>query len=83
MYMNSEMIIASITVGGCTGVLMSLVWEYTKYKNMRAGMLKTAEEYDVPYHQHETFVGAVRSHFSLLHQLGTGEYDRKLAIAKN
>ena len=46
MYINSEMIIASITIGGCTGVLISLVRGYTKYKNRIAGMLKTAEEYN-------------------------------------
>ena len=46
MYINSEMIIASITIGGCTGVLISLVRGYTKYKNRTAGMLKTAEEYN-------------------------------------
>lgn len=52
MYINSEMIIASITIGGCTGVLISLVWEWRKYKNMIAGMVKTREEYDLT-HQEE------------------------------
>ena len=52
MYINSEMIIASITIGGCTGVLISLVWEWRKCKNMIAGMVKTREEYDLT-HQEE------------------------------
>ena len=34
---------------------------------------KTAEEYDVPYLEHKTFVGAIANHFSFLHQLGTGK----------
>jgi linoleoyl-CoA desaturase len=42
---------------------------------------ETAAEFNVPYHEHRTFFGALRSHFSLLHQLGTGAYDRKLANA--
>lgn len=41
----------------------------------------TALEYNVPYYQHKTFIGAIKSHFSLLHSLGTGEYDKKLATA--
>jgi hypothetical protein len=53
MYINSEMIIASITIGGCTGVLISLVRGYTKYKNMRAGILKTREEYDRTHQEEE------------------------------
>jgi linoleoyl-CoA desaturase len=40
---------------------------------------KTAEEFNVPYHQHQTFWDAVSSHFRLLNDLGTGKYDRDLA----
>jgi len=35
-------------------------------------------EFDIPYHQHKTFFGALRSHFRFLHHLGTGKYDRDL-----
>ncbi|MFT6882404.1 MAG: linoleoyl-CoA desaturase, partial [Marinoscillum sp.] len=40
-----------------------------------------AQEYNIPYHQHKSFYSALRSHFSLLHSLGTGKYDLKLAAA--
>jgi len=35
----------------------------------------TAEEFNVPYHEHKTFTAALKSHFTLLNQLGTGKYD--------
>ena len=54
---------------------------HVHYRHISAIVKQTAEEYDVPYHQHRTFLDALRSHFSLLHQLGTGSYDKKLATA--
>lgn len=33
---------------------------------------QTAAEYNVPYYEHRTFAGALRSHFKLLHELGKG-----------
>lgn len=42
----------------------------------------TAEEFGVPYHSHKTFMGALRSHFRLIHSLGTGKYDERLKTAK-
>ena len=39
----------------------------------------TAKEFGIPYHRHKTWAQALHSHFSLLNQLGTGEYDKKLA----
>ena len=42
---------------------------------------ETAAEYGVAYRQHKTFFGALRSHFVLLNQLGTGSYDKKLVKA--
>ncbi len=51
------------------------------YKNISGIVKKTAEEFNVPYYQHETFFGAVKSHYSLLNQLGTGQYDKKMAKA--
>ena len=40
---------------------------------------KTAEKFNLPYYEHKTFFGALKSHFSLLNQLGTGKYDKKMA----
>lgn len=34
---------------------------------------KTAKEYGIPYLKHATFFGALKSHFSLLHNLGKNE----------
>jgi len=51
------------------------------YKNIAPIVKQTAQEFNVPYHEHETFLGALKSHFTLLHKLGTGEYDRELALA--
>lgn len=51
------------------------------YRDISGIVKNTAEEYDVPYYQHETFYSAVKSHFSLLNQLGTGQYDQNLKQA--
>lgn len=55
---------------------------HVHYKKISKIVQETAQDFNVPYHQHRTFVGALKSHFSLLHQLGTGQYDKKLAAAK-
>lgn len=52
------------------------------YKNIAPIVKKTAEEFNVPYHQHKTFAGAVKSHFTLLNQLGTGSYDEQIKVSK-
>lgn len=51
------------------------------YDKISVIVKETAQEYGIPYHSHDTFYGAVKSHFTLLHELGTGEYDRKLKAA--
>jgi len=51
------------------------------YRNISKFVKETAKEFNIPYYQHKTFFGAIKSHFTLLNQLGTGEYDRKLANA--
>ena len=51
---------------------------HVHYKDISKIVKQTAKEFDVPYYHHKTFYHAVKSHFSLLHQLGTGAYDRKL-----
>ena len=55
---------------------------HVHYRNIAGIVKKTAEEFNIPYHQHRTFFGALKSHFTLLHELGTGKYDRKLALAQ-
>ncbi|MFT5167825.1 MAG: linoleoyl-CoA desaturase [Saprospiraceae bacterium] len=52
---------------------------HVHYKGISAIVKQTAEEYNIPYHHHKTFYGAVKSHFSLLNDLGNGNYDKKLA----
>ena len=52
------------------------------YKKLSKIVKQTAQEFNLPYHEHKTFWQALKSHFSLLNQLGTGAYDKKLALAK-
>lgn len=54
---------------------------HVHYRNISSIVKKTAQEFNVPYYHHKTFFDAVKSHFTLLNQLGTGKYDRKLAGA--
>ena len=51
------------------------------YKGISPIIKQTALEYGLPYHQHRTFLGALKSHFTLLNALGTGKYDKDL-VAK-
>ena len=43
------------------------------YKSISKIVKETAKEFNVPYYEHKTFFSAVKSHFTLLHQLGTGK----------
>ncbi len=54
---------------------------HVHYRGISKIVKEIAKEFNVPYYQHKTFIGALKSHFTLLNQLGTGEYDRKLAKA--
>ncbi len=54
---------------------------HVHYKGISKIVKEIAKEFNVPYYQHKTFFGALKSHFTMLNQLGTGEYDRKLAKA--
>jgi len=45
---------------------------HVHYKNISGIVKSTTHEYDLPYHQHVTFYGALKSHFSYLDQLGRG-----------
>ena len=49
---------------------------HVHYKKLSPIIKKTAEEYNIPYHQHKTFLAAVVSHFSHLNQLGNDTYDK-------
>lgn len=54
---------------------------HVHYKKISKIVRETAQEFNLPYYQHRTFLAALISHFTLLHQLGTGKYDRMLAKA--
>ena len=54
---------------------------HVHYRDISKIVQQTAAEFNIPYHQHKTFWGAIKSHFSLLDALGTGSYD--LALAKS
>ncbi len=52
---------------------------HVHYRKISTIVKETAKEFNVPYYQHRTFLGAIKSHFLLLNELGTGRYDRKPA----
>ena len=54
---------------------------HVHYHKISKIVKKTAEEFSIPYKQHKTFFGAIKSHLSMLHQLGTGKYDKLIAKA--
>ncbi len=45
---------------------------HVHYKDISKIVKSTAEEYNIPYNQHQTFLGALKSHFKILNQLGIG-----------
>lgn len=46
---------------------------HVHFKEVSKIVKETAAEYNLPYHHHTTFWDALKSHFTLLHQLGTGK----------
>lgn len=44
---------------------------HVHYRKLSVIVQETAAKYGVPYYQHRTFYGAIRSHFSHLNQLGS------------
>jgi len=54
---------------------------HVHYRKISSIVKETAKKYNVPYYQHKTFFGALKSHFTMLNQLGTGKYDRNLLKA--
>ncbi len=54
---------------------------HVHYKNIAPIVIATAKEFNVPYHSHKTFFQALKSHFSMLHSLGSKDYVMPLAKA--
>jgi len=52
---------------------------HVHYRKISGIVQKTAQDYNLPYLQHKTFFGALKSHFSLLHNLGAGREEQKMA----
>jgi len=50
---------------------------HVHYRHLSKIVKQTAQEFDVPYYSHGSFYQALKSHFSLLHSLGTGAYDKR------
>jgi linoleoyl-CoA desaturase len=48
------------------------------YRDIAPIVKETAKEFGVSYLEHQTFRSALRSHFKVIKQLGTGEYDKRL-----
>ena len=55
---------------------------HVHYRGISKIVKQTAQEFNVPYIHHKTFYAALKSHFTLLNDLGTGNYERKLEQAK-
>jgi len=51
---------------------------HVHHKKISKIVKATAKEFNVPYNEHKTFLGVLKSHFSQLNQLGNGEIDQKL-----
>lgn len=48
------------------------------YRDIAPIVKETAKEFGIAYLEHQTFRSALRSHFKVIKQLGTGEYDKRL-----
>jgi len=49
---------------------------HVHYKKIAKIVKSTTEEFNLPYYQHKTYYGALKSHFTMLNQLGTGTVSR-------
>lgn len=56
---------------------------HVHYKKLSPIVKQTAKEFNLPYHEHRTFAGALLSHFQLLNDLGTRRYDRRMAMEQS
>ncbi|MCH2230765.1 MAG: acyl-CoA desaturase [Crocinitomicaceae bacterium] len=52
---------------------------HVHYKDIAPIVKQTAKEFGVPYYHNKTFYSALVSHFTLLNELGTGAYDKRLS----
>ena len=52
---------------------------HVHYREISGIVKETAQKHNIPYNEHKTFGHALKSHFSLLSALGTGEYDQAIA----
>lgn len=48
------------------------------YSDIAPIVKETAKEFGISYLEHQTFRSALRSHFKVIKELGTGEYDKRL-----
>jgi linoleoyl-CoA desaturase len=55
---------------------------HVHYRGISKIVKETAEKYGFPYKEQKTFLDALTSHFRLLNQLGTGKYDKIMAMSK-
>lgn len=53
---------------------------HVHYRDLSKIVKTTAAEFDIPYYEHKTFYGAVKSHMTLLYKLGTGKYEKEQAL---
>lgn len=53
---------------------------HVHYPEVAKIVRQTAEEYNIEYLEHKTFYKALKSHFTLLNDLGTGAYDRRSEV---
>ncbi len=53
---------------------------HVHYKHLSPIVKQTAEEFGIAYHQHKTFFGALKSHFSLLNSLGHGTSGKQVVV---
>jgi len=51
---------------------------HVHYKKIAKIVKSTTEEFNLPYYQYRTYLGALKGHFSMLNQLGTGTYEKSL-----
>ena len=50
---------------------------HVHYQDISGIVKNTAAEFNIPYHQQNSFFAAIKSHFVLLHRLGAGNYDQE------
>ena len=56
---------------------------HVHYPALKAIVKKTAHEFNVPYHEHKSWYDALKSHFTLLNNLGTGKKEHLESITKH